>query len=133
MANATKAQGTTITIGGTTIGELTNIQAPEISQEAVDITSLADTWKTIIASGLKVAGDVTISGNYYSANAGQAALRAAVNGATHAVVITLQDTGNETISFNAIVSKLGGPEAEKGGHLKFQATLTIDGAVTFTA
>lgn len=133
MANAIKAKGTTISIGGTTIGELTNIQAPEISQETIDVTTLADQWKTAIASGHYVAGDVTISGNYYSANAGQAALRAAVDGATHAIVITLQDTGNETIGFNAIVSKLGGPEAEKGGHLKFQATLVVDGAVTFTA
>lgn len=133
MANATKAQGTTITIDATPIGELTNIGSPEIGQEAVEVSTLADTWQTFISGGLKTSGEVTLSGNYYSANAGQAALRAAVDGASHAIVITLQDTGNETIAFSAFVTKLGGPEAEKAAHLKFQVTLRPTGAIVFTA
>jgi hypothetical protein len=133
MASGTKGQGTTLTMDGTTIGELTNIQCPETTQGVNDITTLADTTKTLLASGVIEYGDVVVSGNYYSANTGQAALRAAVNGASHAFIITLQDTGNETCAFSAFVTKLGGPEAEKGGHLKFQATLAITGAVTWTA
>lgn len=132
-ANATPAKGATITIDGTAIGELTDISCPEMSQEVIEVTTLADTAKRIIASGVDTWGDVTISGNYYNSNAGQTALlAAATDGALHAFIITLPDSGAETWSFNAIVSKLGGISAAKGGHLTFEATLSIDNAVTRT-
>ena len=127
-ANAIKAKGTTITIDGTAIGELTNIGEPEIGQEVAEVTTLADEWARKVATGVVTAGDVSISGNYYYSNAGQAALRAAASDqALHTFVITLPDTSTEQCTFSGIVTKLGGPEAEKGGTLKFQATISVDG------
>ena len=133
MPNATAAKGATITIDGTAIGELTNISTPELSQEVIEVTTLADATPQKIANGIIAAGDVTISGNYYNSDTGQAALRTAVNGAAHTFIITLPNTGAETFTFSAIVTKFGNPESEKGGSLKFSATLAVTGAVTITA
>lgn len=125
--NAIKAKGTTITVDGTSIGELTNIGEPGISQEVAEVTTLADEWKRIVATGVVSGEDVTLSGNYWYSDGGQAALRAASHDQSpHTFVITLPDTSTEQCTFTGIVTKWGAPESEKGGTLKFQVTIAVD-------
>ena len=130
--NSIRAKGTTITIDGTSIGELTNIGEPGIAQEVADVSTLADEWSRKIATGVVSGEDVTLSGNYWYSDGGQAALRAAAHDQTlHTFIITLPDSSTEQCTFTGIVTKWGAPEAEKGGTLKFQVTIAVDGTPTW--
>lgn len=131
MATAAKSGfGTTITVGGSAVGE-TTITGPEMTSDALDATTHSSTsaWREFI-NGLKTGGDVTLEGNYIPVDPGQSAIQAALGGAAVAVVITLPSALGTT-SFNAIVTAW----ARQSPHddiVKFTATLTSTGVVTET-
>jgi len=121
--------GTTLRIGGTLIGKVTNISGPSMSKETVDTTSFDNTdgYRSFIV-GLKDAGTLTFTLMFdktvYST------LKAAFEDNTaKAIEITLPDTTK--LTFNGFVTELPltVPTEDK---VTCDVTVKISGAVTFT-
>jgi len=119
--------GTTLKIGGTLIGKVTNIGGPSMSKETVDTTSFDNTdgYRSFIA-GLKDAGTLTFTLMFdktvYST------LKAAFEDNTaKAIEITLPDATK--LTFNGYVTELPltVPTEDK---VTCDVTVKISGAVT---
>ncbi|HQE50362.1 MAG TPA: phage tail tube protein [Fervidobacterium sp.] len=119
--------GTTLKIGGTLIGKVTNIGGPSMSKETVDTTSFDNTdgYRSFIA-GLKDAGTLTFTLMFdktvYST------LKAAFEDNTaKAIEITLPDATK--LTFNGFVTELPltVPTEDK---VTCDVTVKISGAVT---
>lgn len=111
-----KSFGTKVSIGGTDIKGLTDINLNGADLPTIDITTHDSTAREYVP-GLKDYGTLEISGKFDPADGGQDALRAAV-GTSAAFVVTLPN-GTTTISFSA----LAGPCSE---------TMSLDGTVDFS-
>jgi hypothetical protein len=127
MARAVKGLGTTISIGGTTIGNLTDISGVNDSVETMEVTTLASTVKDYIP-GIFDGGEVTISGFFEPGNAGQSALNTAFAAGTESqVIITFPSSMGATWTFNALVtSRTTG--ATISDPVSFEATLLLTSA-----
>jgi len=121
--------GTTLKIGGTLIGKVTNIGGPSMSKETVDTTSFDNTdgYRSFIV-GLKDAGTLTFTLMFdktvYST------LKAAFEDNTaKAIEITLPDATK--LTFNGYVTELPltVPTEDK---VTCDVTVKISGPVTFT-
>jgi len=119
--------GTTLKIGGTLIGKVTNISGPSMSKETVDTTSFDNTdgYRSFIV-GLKDAGTLTFTLMFdktvYST------LKAAFEDNTaKAIEITLPDATK--LTFNGFVTELPltVPTEDK---VTCDVTVKISGAVT---
>ena len=95
----TKSHGTTVTVGGASIGGLTDISISGADVPAIDITTHDSTAKEFV-SGLIDWGTLELTGKFDAANSGQDALRAGL-GASAAFVVTLPNAA--TISFTALI------------------------------
>ncbi len=129
---AKRTIGTTITKGGVNIGSLTKISSPEKSVDSVEVTTLdvADGYKRFIP-GMKDGGEVTVSGYFDSADAGQSALDTAFEaGSEDTYVITFPATIGATFSFSAIITKYNAGEANLEDPLSFELTLKVVGKPT---
>lgn len=138
MSKARAGRGATLKIDTEVIAEHITIGAVELSAETIDVTnSDSNGYKETIA-GLKEGGDCEVSGNYVSADDGQAALLAAFDsGAVVAVEIDYPKLSTETtgpkFTFNATVTKCSPVgEVNQSDQLKFKATFKISGKPTFT-
>lgn len=117
------------------IGEVTNFQAPGISNDQIEVTHLGSTAKEYIA-GLSDGDECTFDVNYIAADAQQQALwTLAQSGAKNNFQIDLNDhaTTPSTITFAAIVTKMPGVsggvnEAQK----RTGITLKVSGTPTHT-
>jgi hypothetical protein len=106
MARAVKGLGTTISIGGTTIGNLTDISGVDMSVETMEVQTLASTVKDYI-TGIFDGGEVGITGFFEPGNAGQAAVQTAFEaGSESQFVITFPSTMGATWTFNGLVTKV---------------------------
>ena len=87
--------------------------------EAENIQAVEDIHRAVVAEREKITDDTSITSLQltYKLTNGKVLMRE----------YTLPDTSTEQCTFSGIVTKLGGPEAEKGGTLKFQATISVDG------
>ena len=124
-----KGLGTTIVKGAQNIGVLTSINAPEVSADTIDITTLdtSDGYRSFI-QGLRDGGEISISGYFDSADAGQVALKTALDaGTVDAYTITFPATIGATWTFSGIVTKFKTGEATLEDPLGFEATLKISG------
>lgn len=141
----TPSQATVIAIGAgnaattapgsdtfTTIVGVVDFSGPGGEATVIDTTHLGSTAKEKLI-GLRDEGQLSLSMNYSSGDAGQAALRAAQASRTlKNIKITFADSGAETADFKAYV--LGG--ALSGGvdsKVESNVTLEITGAITWTA
>jgi hypothetical protein len=133
------ANGTTFSIGGDLVGELTGISLPDRSRDEVETTAHGDTDRTYVA-GLRDGGSVTLEGRLAmgAGNVGQTAIEAnyaaASSAATEAMVITLPDNAGisaTTFTFNGFVTSINGdlPMDDVGS---FSVTIKVSGAVTKT-
>lgn len=126
---AIKSFGVSVTIGGTAIGELTDVSANGVDVNFIDTTAhdSSGSWKTFIG-GLTDPGTLELTGNYKQGDAGQAALISG-RGTSVAVVITFSDSTN--MNFNAIVGgyNLSNPLDDK---VEFTCSLKITGAISIT-
>jgi len=132
MTQANSAFGTSISIGGTDIAELTNIGGVNISMDTIDVTNhdSSDAYREFIG-GLVDAGEVPVEGNFYPGDAGQVALLTALNNRTSsAFVITFPAAVGATWTFNALVTGFMAADAPIDGALPFSATLKISGKPT---
>lgn len=106
MPRAVKGLGTTISIGGTLVGNLTDISGVDMSVETMEVQTLDSTVKEYI-TGIFDGGEVGISGFFEPGNAGQVALLAAFNAGTEAAFVISFPTGmGATWMFNGIVKQI---------------------------
>ena len=129
----TRALGTTITFNAKTIGSLTSIGEITPDSEELDATTLdSQGGYREFLQGFKDSGEVTLSGYYDKADAGQQELITGYgNGEAKAVVITFPNS-NGGATFNAYVKSFTLGAADVDGIVGFGATLRISGAVTAT-
>lgn len=126
--SANKGFGTTISIGGVTIGTLTSITSPELATDTIETTVLdtANSYRTYIA-GLHDGGEMTVSGYYDTSDLGQAALVTAHDaGTVSTFIITFPaSTIGATWTFSGIVTKLSTGEANLDDPLGFEVTIKV--------
>ena len=129
----TRALGTTITFNSETIGSLTSIGEITPDSEELDATTLdSQGGYREFLQGFKDSGEVTLSGYYDKADAGQQELITGYGtGDVDAVVIAFPNaTGGA--NFNAYVKSFSLGAADVDGIVGFGATLRISGAVNAT-
>ena len=129
----TRALGTTISFNAKTIGSLTSIGEITPDSEELDATTLDSTggYREFL-QGFKDSGEVTLSGYYDKADAGQQELITGYGtGDVDPVVITFPNSAGGA-TFNAYVKSFTIGSADVDGIVGFGATLRISGAVTTT-
>lgn len=129
----TVALGTTLTMAGTLVGNLTSIGVPGPVKPEIDVTDFDSTASEFLA-GLPDNGEIPLSGFFNYANAGQAAMLDDAHDAdapTRAFVIafTRQDV---EFAFNgwvkSFVPTAGGPNEA----YSFDAVIRVTGAVVIS-
>jgi len=126
---AKRTIGTTITKGGTNIGVLTKISAPEKSADAREVTTIdvVDGYKKFIP-GLKDGGEVSVEGYYDTADTGQMALDTAFEaGSEDVYVLTVPAAIGATITFSGIITKYTPGEVNLEDPLSFAVTIKVTG------
>ena len=129
MTEANASFGTSITIDGAAIAELTNIGGVDLTVDVIDVTShdSSNAFREKIA-GLIDAGQIPIEGNFYPGDTGQAALLAKLLARVVGVfVITFPSSVGATWTFNALVIGFKAADAPVDGVLPFSANLEITG------
>ena len=128
----TRALGTTIKFNAKTIGALTSIGEITPDSEELDATTLdSQGGYREFLQGFKDSGEVTLSGYYDKADAGQQALITGYgNGEVKVVAVTFPNSGGA--NFQAYVKSFTLGAADVDGIVGFGATLRISGAVTTT-
>ena len=124
----TKSHGTTVTVGGASIGGLTDISISGADVPAIDITTHDSTAKEFV-SGLIDWGTLELTGKFDAANSGQDALRAGL-GASAAFVVTLPNAA--TISFIALIGGVS-EDIPLEDAVGFSVSCKITGAKTYSA
>ena len=129
----TRALGTTITFNAKNIGALTSIGEITPDSEELDATTLdSQGGYREFLQGFKDSGEVTLSGYYDKADAGQQELITGYGtGDVDPVVITFPNSAGGA-TFNAYVKSFTLGSADVDGIVGFGATLRISGAVTTT-
>ena len=129
----TRALGTTITFNAKNIGALTSIGEITPDSEELDATTLDSTggYREFL-QGFKDSGEVTLSGYYDKADAGQQELITGYgNGEVKAVAVAFPNSAGGA-NFQAYVKSFTLGAANVDGTVGFGATLRISGAVTTT-
>ncbi len=130
---ADTAQGTSMTWATGTIGNVIGING-QIANEAIDTTTLSDTWKAAISGGLADGGDVTVSLNWEpddaTANSGHQVIVAdVISGTSRAATIVWNSGTDRTWSFTAFATNIS-PAAAVGDKLTADLTFRVSGAIT---
>lgn len=127
MPNAKSGYSTTLKIGLTTVGEIVRVGNVDVSVEAIDVTTLADTFRQFIP-GLADAGEVAFGGNFYPSDSGQAALKTAAFAKTESeFTITFPTSLGATWTFDGIITKFSTGEANQDGSIPFEITVKVTG------
>jgi len=124
-----KALGTTLKQGTTTIGKLTSISSPEKTADTKEVTTLdvTDGYKKYI-QGLKDGGEVTVTGFFDITDTGQLALDTVFEAGTiDTYIITFPAAIDATFTFSGIVTKYAVGEANLEDPLDFEATIKVSG------
>ena len=136
-SQAQAGRGTTLTVGGTLVGEITNFSLNRPEWEFADTTNFESGSDSEMLSTIRKAPTVDLKGNRVSSDAGQQAVETAYqNGSLQACVVTLPKTAAQTtvgdkFSFNAYV-KGSNFSIETTKQVEFSITLQISGPVTLT-
>ena len=128
---ALSAYNTTLSIGGTAVGEVTNISVGGSSLTEIDITNLTSTDKSYIMGALE-AGTLTID---FFAPANYADFKTALvpaSGDNTPASFSLEfAAGNLTASFDGIATNLS-ISAEQDGAVTASATVKLTSAITWS-
>ena len=128
-----RALGTTITFNSQAVGRLTSIGEIKPDSEELDSTTLDSSggYREFL-QGFKDSGEVTLSGYYDKADAGQQELITGYGtGDVDPVAIAFPNSSGGA-TFNAYVKSFTLGAADVDGIVGFGATLRISGAVTTT-
>ena len=123
---AITANGTTVSVSGTAIGNLLSVSPTSLSVATIDSTSMDDSWRTFIG-GLKDGGECTFEISYDPSLASHTSLESYIDGDNHVILITWSD--ETTCTFNAIITSFS-PSANIDDKLNCSVGLKITGAVT---
>jgi predicted secreted protein len=126
----TKSFGTTISIGGTAIGSVTNITRSGTERSFADVTTHDSSggYREYVPTLLE-AGTVDVEGLFDDADGGQDLLRG-FSGTAASCIITLPNT--KTITMSVFVQSVG-ESIPLDDAVQFTATLKITGATTYSA
>jgi predicted secreted protein len=107
MSIGIHGHGTTLAIGGTTIGNIISISGPEEARDSIDISTMESTnkWREFIP-GMLDAGEVTAEVNFDGTTT-SALLAAQLTQSAQAIVITFSDTDTATITGSGFITSLG--------------------------
>lgn len=132
------AHGTTFSIGGTAVGELTGISLPDRSRDELETTNHDSGGDREFVPGLRDGGSVTLEGRFamgVAGDTGQTAIEtnyeAEGDDAVEEMIITLPDNGGATattFTFDGFVTAINGdlPMDDVG---TFSVTVKVTGAV----
>jgi len=123
---AVTANGTTVSVGGTAIGNLISVTPTSLSVATIDSTDMDSTWRTFIA-GLKDGGDCSFEIAYDPSDSSHTTLEGYI-GQENGISIAWSDS--TTCTFDAIVTSFS-PSASIDDKLTCSVGLKITGAVTF--
>lgn len=133
------AEGTTITIGGTAIGQVLSITPPGPGTEAVETTHLTSTAHTRRPGQIPDYGEFELKIEVNPADAGYVALQAIFTVTPivkKATVITYGGDGKTTHghdNFDAVYTKVTFDALEENTNLVATVAGSVDGVVTSTA
>jgi hypothetical protein len=128
--------GTTLTIGGATIGELLGVTAPNRTRGSIEKTNLSsdDNYREFLPSVVKDGGEVSFRTNMYVSDSGQAALETAFeDGTTDTYVITFPTGIGASFTFSGFITALGVPEVSRddGDTVQIEFTVKVSGKPTW--
>jgi hypothetical protein len=124
-----KSFGTAVTIGGTAINGLTDVNFSGGDVPTFDTTTHDTTSGKTYVPGLVDNGTLELSGKFDNADAGQDALRAAIG---TAVTFVVTYPNSATITCSAIVG-VPNESAPLEGTVDFSVTCKITGAKTYSS
>ncbi len=110
MSDAIHGHGTTLTLGGTAIGNIINIGGPEQSRDSLDVSTMDSSakWREFIP-GMLDAGEVTIEINYDGTTLGTAnLLYAQFTASANTLIITVPAQGTHSTSSWSVSSFMTG-------------------------
>ena len=130
---AQSAFGATISVGGSSLAEVTSIGVPSLTGEVIDVSthSSANRWREFVR-GMRDAGEITISMEYEAGSATDDACIAAITGdaAVAVVLVAKANSGTEDLTFNAFGTSYEVNDLEVDGKQTANLTLKPTGAVT---
>ncbi len=102
-------KGTTLSIGGTTIAEVTSISGPSLSADSIDVTTMDTTTRyREFIQGLLDGGEVSFDLMFYPGDAGQAAMYTAFGAGTDSTyIITFPTAVGATWTFDGFPTACG--------------------------
>jgi len=130
-SQATVARGVTVTIDGTTIGEIDDdgIPIPQTTTDDLEVTNQdSGDWKEYLA-GRKDGGECEIKGNAVDGDAGQVALAAAAAAGSTCLFVTTFSSGSYQ-SFYGTVKTFD--HTVENQILKFSSKVKVSGAPTYS-
>lgn len=130
----TAAKGTVFNFGEQSVGALTSIGGVSASAETIDVTTLdnADGYKEFIG-GFKDGGEISLSGHFDYADAGQKALHAAFeSGTVSECEIVFPAAMACKWTFDGVVTAIE-TAAELDGAVSFSCTVKVSGKPTLAA
>jgi len=127
---STRSNGVAVTVGGTAIGSLVDVNISGGDVNNIDTTTHASAARTFVG-GLVDYGTLELSGKFAIADTGQLALIAGT-GDTAAFIVTYNDAGDTTATFSAIIGafNLSNPLDDT---VEFSCSCKITGAVVIAA
>ena len=133
---AASAFGATVSVGGTSLAEVTAIGIPALTGEVIDVSTHSSTnrWREFVR-GMRDAGEFTITMRYTAGSATDDACIAAITGDT-AVAVVLDAkaaSGTEDFTFNAFGTSYDVNDLEIDSDQTATLTLKPTGAVTQAA
>jgi hypothetical protein len=129
-SNALETQGVTISWDGTAVGEVVSFSGPGGSASVIDVTHLGSSRREK-RMGIPDEGQLSCEINLVPDNAGQVKLRNDRASRTErACVLTLTDTGNTTLTFNAYCTQFS-IQGSVDNKIQASVTLEITGEVVW--
>jgi hypothetical protein len=130
---AQSAFGATVSVGGTSLAEVTAIGVPSLTGEVIDVSHLlsTDRYREFIR-GMRDAGEFTLTMNYEAGSATDDACIAAINSDT-AVAVTLTAaaaSGTETFTISAFGTDYSVNDLEPNGEQTCSLSLKPTGKPT---
>ena len=124
------AFGTTLTVSGTTIAELTNISGPGISMDTVETTNhdSPSGYREFVA-GLTDAGEFSVTGNLIASSTTVSDL--IINGSQTARTYAITFPNNLAWSFSGFITNFDTTGAYDG-KLEYTFSIKVSGAPTFS-
>ena len=133
MSTGIHGHGTTLTIGGTAVGNIMSISGPNITRDSIDISTMDSTSKMReFIPGMIDNGEVSVDLNFDGTTI-SALLAAQLTATAQAIVITMSDTDTATWTGTGFITSLGhaipfDDKVTQSVGLKFTGALTYAAA-----